>query len=511
MRKPRASTGGTHHPAYYRTPTADEKPLAPKPPLALVDEASAPQGAGAAARAGVDRSKMPEVGEIADLDFPDIQRTRLANGIEVVYAQRTAVPVTRVSVELRRRQRRRSQGAARHPGADARPCSTRARPAAIRSRSPRSRSGSARASAPSASIDRTNVGLSALTPNLAPSLDLLADIVRNPAFDPSEVERLRGEQLARIASEMTQPQGLALRALPPLIYGAAHPYGVPFTGTGDPKAVEQVGRDDLVAFHNAWLRPDNAKIFVVSDRAARRGSAAARRARSAIGRRPPTARGSQEFRRRDARAQAADRADRSAAIAAVGDPRRHAAARTRAPRISTDARSPPTRCSAAPSWRASTWICAKPRAGPTGSTAGSTGWSSTVPYIVSAPVQADQTGPSIAALRTDMIELPRPRRASPPPSASGRSTTARAAWPASSRRRRTCSARCSRTNSTGGPTIITRRSPTAIAAMTAPQLDKAARDVLDPAKLVWVVVGDAKQVRPQLDKLGLPVEVVPAK
>ncbi len=46
--------------------------------------------------------------------------------------------------------------------------------------------------------------------------------------------------------------------------------------------------------------------------------------------------------------------------------------------------------------------------------------------------------------------------------------------------------------------------------LTAAQLDAAARRALDPAKFVWVVVGDAKVVRPQLDSLGLPVEVIPA-
>src|SRR5690606_20423982 len=54
-----------------------------------------------------------------------------------------------------------------------------------------------------ASLDRTTVSLTALTPNLGPSLDLLADIIRNPAFAPAEVERLRQQQLAQIASELT--------------------------------------------------------------------------------------------------------------------------------------------------------------------------------------------------------------------------------------------------------------------------------------------------------------------
>jgi hypothetical protein len=45
--------------------------------------------------------------------------------------------------------------------------------------------------------------------------------------------------------------------------------------------------------------------------------------------------------------------------------------------------------------------------------------------------------------------------------------------------------------------------------MTAEQLDAAMRSTLDPDKFVWVVVGDAATVKPQLDTLGLPVEVVP--
>lgn len=42
---------------------------------------------------------------------------------------------------------------------------------------------------------------------------------------------------------------------------------------------------------------------------------------------------------------------------------------------------------------------------------------------------------------------------------------------------------------------------------TAADLDKAIRDAVDPNGFVWVVVGDAAKVKPQLDKLGYPVEV----
>ncbi|GAA3260280.1 hypothetical protein GCM10020258_22650 [Sphingomonas yabuuchiae] len=45
-------------------------------------------------------------------------------------------------------------------------------------------------------------------------------------------------------------------------------------------------------------------------------------------------------------------------------------------------------------------------------------------------------------------------------------------------------------------------------AMTLPALNKSIQTALNPKSFVWVVVGDAKTVKPQLDTLGLPVEVV---
>ena len=44
--------------------------------------------------------------------------------------------------------------------------------------------------------------------------------------------------------------------------------------------------------------------------------------------------------------------------------------------------------------------------------------------------------------------------------------------------------------------------------LTAAQLDLAARHYINPDNLVWVVVGDAERIRPQLERLGMPVETV---
>jgi predicted Zn-dependent peptidase len=46
------------------------------------------------------------------------------------------------------------------------------------------------------------------------------------------------------------------------------------------------------------------------------------------------------------------------------------------------------------------------------------------------------------------------------------------------------------------------------AALTPAALDEAARALLDPARLSWVVVGEAARIRPQLDAVGLPVTTI---
>src|SRR3546814_11917575 len=56
-----------------------------------------------------------------------------------------------------------------------------------------------------AGLDSTFVSLDTLSSNLMPSLALMADIVRNPAFAPAEVERVRDTRIAVIAQEENSP------------------------------------------------------------------------------------------------------------------------------------------------------------------------------------------------------------------------------------------------------------------------------------------------------------------
>jgi predicted Zn-dependent peptidase len=58
---------------------------------------------------------------------------------------------------------------------------------------------------------------------------------------------------------------VALRLLPPLLYGEGHPYAIPLTGSGKVASIQSVQRDHLLAWQQAQLRPERMRLVVVGD------------------------------------------------------------------------------------------------------------------------------------------------------------------------------------------------------------------------------------------------------
>jgi zinc protease len=56
-----------------------------------------------------------------------------------------------------------------------------------------------------------------------------------------------------------------MRVIPALIYGPNHPYGTPLTGSGTTESIAQMTREDLAKFYQTWFRPNNATLIVVGD------------------------------------------------------------------------------------------------------------------------------------------------------------------------------------------------------------------------------------------------------
>jgi zinc protease len=213
----------------------------------------------------VDRSTgVPQVTSFPDLSFPQVQRGKLKNGIEVVLAERHTIPVVNLSLQF---DAGYASDAGIKPGTasfttamlDEGTASLDSLEIARR----RDRLGMNLSTG--CGLDSCSAGASILKSQAAPSLVLLADIIRHPEFNVADIERIRAQWLAGIAQEKTQPTGLALRTLPPLLYGAGHPYAIPFTGTGTEAAIQSLTASDLQAWDAAWLRSDNVRILVAGD------------------------------------------------------------------------------------------------------------------------------------------------------------------------------------------------------------------------------------------------------
>jgi zinc protease len=113
------------------------------------------------------------------------------------------------------------------------------------------------------SLDMSGVTLEALKDRLDRSLAVFADVVLNPSFPRTDFERLKRQRLAQIQQEKADPVGMALRVFPALVYGEGHAYANPWTGSGTEESVQRISRDDLVKFHRTWFKPNNATLIVV--------------------------------------------------------------------------------------------------------------------------------------------------------------------------------------------------------------------------------------------------------
>ncbi len=114
----------------------------------------------------------------------------------------------------------------------------------------------------SADQDHSMVGIRALSDHLDVALDLVADAVLNPAFDPKELELARTQNLSAVSSRLDMPAYLVGYEFNRLLFGR-HPYAN--QPTGDTITLRLVTRNDIVQYHATFFRPNNCFLVVVGD------------------------------------------------------------------------------------------------------------------------------------------------------------------------------------------------------------------------------------------------------
>jgi zinc protease len=448
---------------------------------------------------------LPPVGQLAALDFPTITHTRLANGIPLDFVQRSGgVPLTQIALSF-------DAGSAADSPAE-RGLAAMTMDLLDEGTSKLSSQQVAEAEerlgadvSTSNGADRSYVMVNALSPNLAPSLDLMSDVVKDAAFRPNDVERIRAQTLTAIAQTQKDPTRVARRLMPLVLYGPNHPYGGP--AGGDPKAIAKFGRADLIAFEQRWLRPDTAKMFVVSDRPlseiqplieARFGHWTA----------PAVPKGTKTFAAPPPRPTAPR-------ILLVNRPGAPQSSIVGAQLLPIDPKGDIIPFDTANDALGGNFLSRLNM-----DLREEKGWSygvsgdeqlnlHGVSYVVSAPVQADRTGDSLVELNKQITEFVTTKGVTQ--EELGRVVTNNVnQLPGEFETAGAVLGAMMNIDMLQRPDNYYETLAPEYRAQTTASLDKAVRSALDPKGFAWIVVGDAAKIRPQLEKLGMPIEVVEA-
>ena len=212
----------------------------------------------------VDRSQVPSPGPAPEPKIPALERARLANGMQLILLRRPELPL--VEMEWQLPVGRNVDGWQRaglsdfvlnmllegNGGLDS---------AAI--------AGKLRALGASIDtftrIDSAGVRLSALKENVDASTALFAQLIGQPDFPQAAIDRLRGQTLARIRREENDGGSLAQRVLPRLLLGVEHPESGPLSGTGRNEVISALDARQLRDFHANWFSPEHATLLAVGD------------------------------------------------------------------------------------------------------------------------------------------------------------------------------------------------------------------------------------------------------
>jgi zinc protease len=110
--------------------------------------------------------------------------------------------------------------------------------------------------------DSSGVQVTGLSRDFDRLLEILADVVLRPRFEPGEARKARGEMLASLERARDDPATLARWNLARLLY-REHPYGAPADGL--PETVAKLDAEAARSFHARVFAPNDAILFAAGD------------------------------------------------------------------------------------------------------------------------------------------------------------------------------------------------------------------------------------------------------
>jgi zinc protease len=110
--------------------------------------------------------------------------------------------------------------------------------------------------------DASRVNVNVISSKVGPALEIMSDVVLHPTFKEDEIERLKQQTIDDLTVELGDPGSIARYVAARIVFGDA-PYGQPLGGT--PQSIARITRADFVKYHSQFYRPDNAILVLGGD------------------------------------------------------------------------------------------------------------------------------------------------------------------------------------------------------------------------------------------------------
>ena len=212
--------------------------------------------------ATVDLTKPPTLGAPPPLRPPQITTRELSNGLKIVVLEQHELPLVDVIVQVR-------SGGESDPAGK---MGTAALVAAMLTEGTTNRTALQIADqaaylgvqiSATSGWEQSNVSLHTPTAQLDSALALFGDVVLRPNFPSADLERVRKVRLTSLQQLRDRAPAIADRAFASAVFGEQHPYGRPLAGTEG--SLASITRDEVQRFYTTFYRPNNATLLVVGD------------------------------------------------------------------------------------------------------------------------------------------------------------------------------------------------------------------------------------------------------
>ncbi len=205
--------------------------------------------------AQLDRSKMPEAGPAPEIEFGEYKVYELDNGLKVIVVEDHKLPRIAMSLTIDRDPIYEADkagyvslaGEMLRQGTSNRPKDQLDEEIDF--------------IGASLSTGSSSVFTSGLSKYNEKLMEIMADVVLNPAFPVEEFEKLKKQQISALQTAKDNPDQIANNVFYSVLYGPDHPYGEVMTT----KKVESIQLEDCKQFYQNYWIPNQSYLTIVGD------------------------------------------------------------------------------------------------------------------------------------------------------------------------------------------------------------------------------------------------------